>query len=43
MRLYTVEYENREIVAVSQDGKKLYSLSSLGVTVSDMNELLTSS
>lgn len=40
MRLYTVEYENKETVAVSQDGKKLYSTSSLGVTVSDMNDLI---
>lgn len=41
MRLYTVIHENKEIAAVSTDGKELYSLSSLGVAVSDMNELIT--
>lgn len=41
MRLYTVIHENKEIVAVSSDGKKLYSLTALGTAVTDMNELIT--
>ncbi len=41
MKLYTVEKNGMEIVAASLHDSDLYALSSLGITVSDMNELIS--
>ncbi len=40
MRLYTVEHDHKELVAIQGNDNHLYSLSSLGFEITDMNELI---
>ncbi len=40
MRLYTIEFEGRELPAVEGKDNKIYTLESLGIPVKDMNELI---
>ena len=40
MRLYTIEHEGRELVAIEGKDGALYTLESLGINVKDMNELI---
>lgn len=40
MRLYTIKYEGREVVAVENSDNQLCILSTAGITVQDMNDLI---
>lgn len=40
MRLYTVEHDHKELVAVRGNDNRLYSLFALGIDVTDMNTLI---
>lgn len=40
MRLYTIEVDGRELVAVANSDNKLVALESMGLKISDMNQLI---
>ena len=40
MKLYTVEVQGKEYVAVKGSGEKIYTLAAMGIHVRDMNELI---